>query len=98
MPIFGLHPEGLLETIFEEIGVALSVVDQQQKLVFANKIAMELLGGAERPATFQEWHKHYRLEDPEGREIRLENSPAMRALRGEQVDAVRPATCLRSAR
>jgi len=86
MPIFGLHPEGLLETIFEEIGVALAVVDQQQKLVFANKVAIDLLGGAERPASFQEWHKHYRLEDADGREILLENSPAMRALRGERVE------------
>jgi two-component system, cell cycle sensor histidine kinase and response regulator CckA len=86
MPIFGLHPEGLLETIFEEIGVALAVVDQQQNLVFANRVAIELLGGAERPVTFREWHKHYRLEDAEGHEISMENSPAMRALRGERVE------------
>jgi len=87
MPIFGLPPAGLLETIFEEIGVALAVVDQQQNLVFANKIALDLLGGAEhRPATFREWHTHYRLEDAAGREIRVENYPAMRALRGERVE------------
>jgi len=86
MPIFGLHPEGLLETIFEEIGVALAVVDQQQNLVFANKVAIDLLGGGERPITFREWHKLYRLEDAEGHEIGMENSPAIRALRGERVE------------
>lgn len=89
MPIFGLHPEGLLETIFEEIGIALTVVDQQQNLVFANKVALELWGGAEeeRPASFREWHQQYRLEDAEGHEIRVEDYPAMRALRGERVEA-----------
>jgi signal transduction histidine kinase len=89
MPIFGLHPEGLLETIFEEIGIALTIVDQQQNLVFANKIALELWGGVaeERPTSFREWHQHYRLEDAEGHEIRVEDYPAMRALRGERVEA-----------
>ena len=89
MPIFGLHPAGLLETIFEEIGIAVVVIDQQESFVFANRTAIDLFGQtAGTTITFREWRSQYRLEDLEGHEIQLEDSAVMRALHGERVEAM----------
>lgn len=89
MPIFGLHPAGLLETIFEEIGIAVAVIDRQENFVFANRTAIELFGQtAGTTLTFREWRNRYRSEDLEGHEIALEDSAVMRALRGERVEAM----------
>lgn len=88
MPIFGLHPTGLLETLFEEIGIALAVVDRQQNIIFANQTAIALLNHpAERPLTLREWRTKYRLEDSTGNEISLDQSAVMQALQGERVEA-----------
>ena len=89
MPIFGLHPAGLLETIFEEIGIAVAIIDQQENFVFANRTAIDLFGQtAGTTLTFREWRNQYRLEDLEGHEIKLEESAVMRALQGERVEAM----------
>lgn len=88
MPVFGLHPAGLLETIFEQIGVGVTVLDQQEKLVFANRTAIKLLGEpADGSVTFRQWRSKYRLEGADGREMPIEDSAVMQALRGERVEA-----------
>ena len=87
MPIFGLHPAGLLETIFEEIGIAMAVIDHRHNVVFANRNAVDLLGEApDKPITFREWRTNYRLEDQVGREIPFDESAVMRAFHGERVE------------
>lgn len=89
MPIFGLHPAGLLETVFEETGIAVAVIDQQENFVFANRTAIDLFGQtAGSTLRFRDWRNQYRLEDLEGHEINLEDSVVMRALHGERVEAV----------
>lgn len=87
MPIFGLQPAGLLQTIFEEIGVAVAVIDRQGKLAFANQTALDLTGitEEERLASFEDWRRNYHFEDPFGHEIPLKDSAVMRALQGERV-------------
>ena len=88
MPIFGLHPAGLLETIFEEIGIAVAVVDREHNVVFANRTAVDLLGESpDQPITFREWRTNYRLEDRSGHEISFDESAVMRAFQGERVEA-----------
>jgi len=88
MPIFGLHPAGLLETIFEEIGIAVAVVDREHHVVFANRTAVDLLGESpDKPIAFREWRMNYRLEDPGGHEISFDESAVMRAFQGERVEA-----------
>ena len=88
MPIFGLHPAGLLETIFEEIGIAVAVVDREHNVVFANRTAVDLLGESpDQPFTFREWRTNYRLEDRSGHEISFDESAVMRAFQGERVEA-----------
>jgi two-component system cell cycle sensor histidine kinase/response regulator CckA len=89
MPMFGLQPADLLQTIFEEIGVALAVLDRNGKLAFANRTAMDLFGidHMDSKTSFQEWRRKYTLENSLGHEISLEESAVMRALRGERVES-----------
>ena len=89
MPVFGLQPPGLMETIFEDIGVALFVVDHEETVVFANRTALELfdaVSGAERER-FRDLRGKFRYEDYLGNEIPLAESIVIRALKGEQVEA-----------
>src|SRR5215470_11869710 len=87
MPIFGLQPAGLLQTIFEEIGVAVAVIDRHGRLAFANQTALDLTGitGQVQSSLFEEWRRNYRFEDPLGHEIPLKDAAVMRALQGERV-------------
>src|SRR6516165_3920295 len=89
MPVFGLQPPGLMETIFEDIGVALFVVDHEETVVFANRTALELfdaVSGAERER-FRDLRGKFRYEDYLGNEIPLAESVVIRALKGEPVEA-----------
>jgi len=89
MPVLGLQPAGLLERIFEQVGIAVVVIDHQQKLVFANKTATAMFRrpSGETPSTFEQLRRHYRLEDPLGNEVPIEKAPVTRALRGEHVES-----------
>jgi len=87
MPVFGLHPPGLLQTIFEDIGVALLVVDREEKVVFANRTALQLFDAttAQEGGQFRDLRGRFRFEDPSGNEIPLPESIVIRALRNEPV-------------
>lgn len=88
MPMFGLHPPGLLETIFEDIGVALFVVDHDERVVFANRTATQLfdITSAAEGARFRDLRSTFRLEDSSGNEIPLAESIVIRALNKEPVE------------
>lgn len=87
MPTFGLHPSGLLQTIFEDIGVGVAVIDRDAKLVFANRTALEMFGAKAEPTDvlFQDWRRNFHFEDSRGKEIPLERSAITRAMRGERL-------------
>lgn len=86
MPIFGLQPAGLLQTIFENIEVAVAVIDADEKIVFANSTALQLFGGIRgAPVSFQDWRQNFCFEDSAGNEIPIDRSAVMRALKGEHV-------------
>jgi two-component system, cell cycle sensor histidine kinase and response regulator CckA len=89
MPVFGLQPPGLLETIFEEIGVALVVVDGEEKVVFANRTALQLFDApaAQEGTRFRDLRSQFRFEDSSGNEIPLAESIVLRALRSEPVES-----------
>lgn len=88
MPVLGIQPAGLLQTIFEDIGTAVAVIDQQGKFVFANRPALELFSIDDQDGQkFQDWRTRYHFENPLGHEISLEDSPVMRALSGERVES-----------
>jgi two-component system, cell cycle sensor histidine kinase and response regulator CckA len=87
MPTFGLQPSGLLQTIFEDIGVGVAVINRDAKLVFANRTALELFGAKAEPTdvSFEDWRRNFRFEDSHGKEIPLERSAITRAMRGERL-------------
>ncbi len=88
MPIFGLQPAGLLQTIFENIEVAVAVIDDHERIVFANSTALQLFGTADgSPVRFQDWRQNFRFEDADGNEIPIEKSAVVRALKGEHVES-----------
>lgn len=87
MPLFGLQPAGLMETIFEDIGVALLVVDHEETVVFANRTALELFDAVAERERFRDLHGKFRYEDYLGNEIPLAESVVIRALKGEPVEA-----------
>jgi len=89
VPIFGLQPAGLLQTIFEDIGVAVAVIDRDERVVFANRTALELFEAKDGGNTvqFRNWLQHCRFENSGGSEIPIEESAVMRAMRGERIES-----------
>ena len=89
MPVFGLQPPGLIQTIFEDIGVALFVVDREERVVFANRTALNMFDAtsAAEGARYRDLRAKFRFEDYSGNEISLAESLAMRALKGESVES-----------
>jgi PAS domain S-box-containing protein len=88
MPIFGLQPAGLLQTIFENIDVAVAVIDDDERIVFANSTALQLFGAADgTPVGFQDWRQNFRFEDLAGNEVPIDKSAVLKALRGEHVES-----------
>ncbi len=89
MPIFGLQPAGLLQTIFEDIGVAVAVIDRDERVVFANRTALELFETNEdgNAVHFRSWLQHCHFENSDGSEIPIEKSAVMRAMRGERIES-----------
>jgi PAS domain-containing protein len=89
MPVFGLHPQGLLQTIFEDIGVALFVVDREERVVFANRTALQLFGATSIApgARFRDLRSKFRFENSSGNEIPLAESVVIRALENEPVES-----------
>lgn len=86
MPLFGIQPAGLLQTIFEDIGVAVAVIDTGKKVVFANRAALTMFNadGNASGRSFVDWRNTCRFEDHRGNEIPLEESVVIRALEEKQ--------------
>ncbi len=89
MPVFGLQPPGLLQTILEDIGVALLVVDRDERVVFANRTALQLFEAtrAAEGGRFTDLRSQFRFEDSTGNEIPLAESMVIRALKNEPVES-----------
>jgi signal transduction histidine kinase len=87
MPVFGIQPPDLLQTAVEDIGVAMVVVDREERVVFANHMAQRLLdfGSVLEGMRFRDLRSKIRLEDYSGNEIPLAQSIVIRALKNEPV-------------
>lgn len=88
MPILGNQPGELLQTILENVGVAIAVADAEGKLVFANGAALSMFGmnSLPQPVHLKDWVRDYRFQDRHGHDIPVERSAAMRTLAGEKVE------------
>ena len=88
--LLGIHPPGLIEAILDDVGIALFVVNKDHRIVMANKAALRLVGLEELPEeglNFAKERRRYRIEDDQGQELPIENSPLARLLGGEPVEA-----------
>jgi signal transduction histidine kinase len=86
MPSFlGLQPQTLLQSVLDNVGVAVAVIDRERKFVFTNRAALDLFGAAEN-LSVADWRRHYKFHDIQGREIPAGQAPIVRAFAGEQVE------------
>jgi signal transduction histidine kinase len=80
-------PGTLLLTILDNVGLALTVVDEQGMIAFANKKALTMWGehSVIPGISYARWRNAYRVQDRHGRDIPTEDAPIFRALTGENV-------------
>jgi PAS domain S-box-containing protein len=85
MSLLALHPQAVLKSVLDDVGVAVAVIDHEHKFVYANQTAFNMFGATES-RTFAEWRRDYKFHDNQGREIPAEQAPLLRALAGEEVE------------
>jgi PAS domain S-box-containing protein len=87
MPVFGTHPSELLQTVVEDIGVAMVVIDREERVVYANRMAHQLLDltSLSEGVRFRDLRSKTRFEDSSGNEIPLAQSLVTLALKNKHV-------------
>lgn len=87
MPLFGTAPSNLLEKIFDALGVAVAVVNDDKDLVYSNTAALNLLrvDRSALPMKLEGWSQNCRFVDSAGQEITFEESGIVRTLAGRNV-------------
>lgn len=80
-----LDPQEVLKTVLDNVGVAVAMIDQQGRIVYANQAARNMFGAtADLPVA--EWRRDYKFQDSQGHEIPIEQAPILLALAGEEVE------------
>jgi signal transduction histidine kinase len=87
MTTFGMRPPNLLETIFDQVFIAVAVLDAQHRVVYANEYVMRTFGVPQTAnvSQFEDLARHCRYFDFSGNEIPVEQLPIGRTLAGEDV-------------
>ena len=84
--LLGIQPPALLQSVLDNVGVALAVIDQERKFVFTNKAALDMFGASE-DLTLAEWRRQdFKLHDSYGRAIPQDQAPLLRVFAGEEVE------------
>src|SRR5215471_11079653 len=83
----GTDPGTLLLTILDNVGLSLAVLDEQGKIVFANRKALTMWGphSVVQGIPFAQWRSAYRVQDRYGKDVPIENAPILQVLAGEDV-------------
>jgi len=84
--VLGLQPPTLLQAALDDVGVALAVIDHQERFVFANQAARNMFGATANLSAVEWRRRDYKLHDSQGREIQAGQGPILRALAGEDVE------------
>jgi signal transduction histidine kinase len=85
--LLGLKPTNLLETVLDEVGVALLIVDQSGQVAMANRAAVDMFGGDDPTGRYlTEWRQAFKVLDRQGHEIPGGQSPIARVLHGEELE------------
>jgi signal transduction histidine kinase len=81
-----MRPSGLLESVLNDVGVGLAIVDQSGHIALVNQATIDMLGGEDPTGHhFTKLREVYRVQDLQGNDIPLDQAPIMRALRGEAI-------------
>lgn len=85
--LLGLEPRALLQSVLDNVGVALAVIDREGKIAFTNQAALDMFGMKESLAgvSLAEWRRKYVFHDSHEREIPAAQLPILHALAGEEV-------------
>jgi PAS domain S-box-containing protein len=85
--ILGLEPRALLQSVLDNVGVALAVVDHDGRIAFTNQAALDMFGekASLKGISVAEWRKKFVFHDDLEREIPLDDAPILRALSGTEV-------------
>jgi signal transduction histidine kinase len=87
MAAFGQHPESMLEKIFNDVQIAAAAVDAQHRLIYANDLALQVLGIprtiVDSQLRVEDLFRNYHHFDWRGNDVPTEHWPVMRALAGE---------------
>lgn len=83
--LLGFQPQTLLQSILDNVGVAVAVIDHERRFVFTNRAALEIFGATEN-LSLEDWRRRYKFHDSQGREIPVGEAPIMRAFAGEEVE------------
>jgi two-component system cell cycle sensor histidine kinase/response regulator CckA len=89
MSTFGMRPANLLETIFDQVLVAVMVVDSEHRVVYANDLALQMFGIArsvlENLTRVEDLSREFHFFDSTGAELPFEHLAFLRALAGETI-------------
>jgi PAS domain S-box-containing protein len=90
MTSFGLRPANLLEMIFEQVSMAVLIVDNERRIVYVNDPAAKVFGIPRSKlasySRFEELARDFRAFDSSGTELPFERLAVVRTLAGERVD------------
>lgn len=90
MPIFGMRPANLLETIFDQVLIAVIVVDAEHRIVYANDPAIRIFGIPRavlaKASRIEDLSREFHFFDHSGAELPFERLAVMRTLAGETVE------------
>jgi len=92
MSVSGIQAPNLLQSVFDNVGAALVVIDNEGRVVFTNPAFATLFGEIHKQKSmhFDDWaqtflSRGYRFQDDQRRDIVVDYSRVRRALVGEQV-------------
>jgi two-component system, cell cycle sensor histidine kinase and response regulator CckA len=86
--LLGLQPQSLLQSVLDNVGVALAVIDHEGRFVFTNQAALNMFGATESigGVLCEEWRRDYVFCDNQGRVIPWQQASLLRALAGDEVE------------
>jgi len=81
-------PPGVIESVLNDVGIALVIVDNIGRVVLANRAALRLFGEDDLVlgSTFTEWRRSFRFQDGQGRDIPVEECALVRLLAGQPME------------
>jgi signal transduction histidine kinase len=83
--LLALEPPTILQSVLDEAGVGLAIINRDGKLALTNQALLNIFGMAQNPSGMSvvDWRSGYKFENEQGLEVPVEESLIVRALAGE---------------